>query len=104
MQQILELGIAIQDLKVKSINECKAVKDLEIEADKIYQQAIKELFEKEKDAINLIKEKRNIRILGRTLQINASLQQMLFFPFLLKTLNRKKTLAYLNQTKLNKIS
>ncbi len=58
--QIKELGVAIQDLKVKRVNELKAVKGLEVEADKVYQQAIKELFEKEKDAIELNKEKRNI--------------------------------------------
>lgn len=65
-EQIKELGIAVQDLKVKRINEMKAVKDLEAEADKIYQQAIKELFEKEKDAIELIKKKEIIDLLERT--------------------------------------
>lgn len=63
LEQINELGIAIQDLKVKSINECKAVKDLEKEADRIYQQAIKELFETEKDAISLIKRKEILELL-----------------------------------------
>ncbi|MFO7447094.1 MAG: DUF47 family protein [Ignavibacteriaceae bacterium] len=62
-QQIIELGTAIQDLKVKSINECKAVKDLESEADRIYQQAIKELFDEEKDAIELIKKKEILDLL-----------------------------------------
>lgn len=62
-EQISELGVAIQDLKVKSINECKAVKDLEMEADKIYQQAIKELFETQKDAIILIKQKEILELL-----------------------------------------
>lgn len=65
-EQITELGIAVQDLKVKRINEMKAVKDLEAEADKIYQQAIKDLFEKEKDAIELIKKKEIIDLLERT--------------------------------------
>ncbi len=64
-EQIKELGIAIQDLKVKSINECKAVKDLEMEADRVYQQAIKELFETEKDAITLIKRKEILELLER---------------------------------------
>lgn len=63
LEQINELGTAIQDLKVKSINECKAVKDLEKEADRIYQQAIKELFETEKDAISLIKRKEILELL-----------------------------------------
>lgn len=65
-EQISELGIAIQDLKVKSINECKAVKSLEMEADRIYQQAIKELFETEKDAITLIKRKEILELLEET--------------------------------------
>jgi uncharacterized protein Yka (UPF0111/DUF47 family) len=64
--QIKELGIAIQDLKVKRINEMKAVKTLESEADKIYQQAIRELFEREKDAIELIKKREIIDILEKT--------------------------------------
>ena len=65
-EQVRELGVAVQDLKVKRVNELKAVKDLEVEADKIYQQAIKELFEKEKDAIELIKKKEIIDLLERT--------------------------------------
>jgi len=65
-EQITELGIAIQDLKVKRINEVKAVKVLETEADKVYQQAIKELFENERDAIELIKKKEIIDLLERT--------------------------------------
>lgn len=63
LQQIKELGTAINDLKVKSVNECKAVKDLETEADKIYQQAMKELFSQEKDAITLIKTKEILDLL-----------------------------------------
>src|SRR3990172_2525318 len=35
LQQISELGCAIQDIKARRINECKAVNDLESEADKI---------------------------------------------------------------------
>jgi uncharacterized protein len=65
-EQVRELGVAIQDLKVKRVNEVKAVKVLEIEADKVYQQAIKELFENEKDAIELIKKKEIIDLLERT--------------------------------------
>ncbi len=63
--QVVELGAAIQDLKVKSINECKAVMDLESQADKVYQQAMKELFENEKDAIELIKQKEILDLLER---------------------------------------
>ncbi|NWF90093.1 MAG: DUF47 family protein, partial [Ignavibacteriaceae bacterium] len=35
-EQIRELGTAIQDLKVKRVNEMKVVKSLESEADKVY--------------------------------------------------------------------
>src|SRR5690606_4020018 len=56
-EQVKELGKAVQDLKVKRVNEMKAVKDLESEADRVYQQAIKDLFINEKDAIELIKKK-----------------------------------------------
>lgn len=65
-EQVRELGIAIQDLKVKRVNEMKAVKDLESEADKVYQQAIKELFDNETNAIELIKKKEIIDLLERT--------------------------------------
>ncbi|GMU94559.1 MULTISPECIES: DUF47 family protein [Ignavibacterium] len=64
-QQINELGIAIQDLKVKRINEMKAVKDLESEADRVYQTAMKELFEQESNAIDLIKKKEILDLLER---------------------------------------
>jgi uncharacterized protein len=57
VQQIQELDKAIQDLKAKSINETKAVKNLETAADRIYEQAIRELFARETNAINIIKEK-----------------------------------------------
>ncbi len=66
LQQIVELGIAIQDIKARRINECKAVNDLESEADRIYQLANKELFEQEKDAIMIIKVKEILDILERT--------------------------------------
>lgn len=65
-QQINELDKAISDLKIKSINEMKAVKSLESEADKIYQQAIKELFENPTDPIDLIKRKEILDILENT--------------------------------------
>jgi hypothetical protein len=65
-EQVKELGAAIQDLKVKRLNEVKTVKALEVEADKVYAQALKELFENEKDAIELIKRKEIFDILERT--------------------------------------
>ncbi len=66
LEQIKELGKAIQDLKIKSTNEMKAVKILESEADKVYQIAMKELFELEKDPISLIKKKEILDLLENT--------------------------------------
>jgi uncharacterized protein Yka (UPF0111/DUF47 family) len=64
-QQTKELEIALQDLKHKSsqINECKAVQDLESEADNIYRAALKKLFTREKDPITLIKKKEILQML-----------------------------------------
>ncbi len=66
VEQVKELGIAIQDLKVKRTNEMKAVKVLETEADNIYRQALKELFENETNAIEIIKRKELLEILENT--------------------------------------
>jgi len=66
VEQVKELGIAIQDLKVKRTNEMKAVKVLETEADNIYRQALKELFENETNAIEIIKQKEILEILENT--------------------------------------
>lgn len=66
VEQVKELGIAIQDLKVKRTNEMKAVKVLETEADNIYRQALKELFENETNAIEIIKRKEVLEILENT--------------------------------------
>ncbi|MBE0528601.1 MAG: DUF47 family protein, partial [Thermoleophilia bacterium] len=65
-KQVHELGIAIQDLKARRINETKAVKDLESEADQVYRNAIQDLFTNEKDAIELIKKKEILDLLERT--------------------------------------
>lgn len=65
LEQIKELGKALIDLKSKHVNELKAVKDLESEADKVYHQAIKELFSNAKDAITLIKEKEVLDLLEK---------------------------------------
>jgi len=64
-KQVQELGIAIQDLKARKINEAKAVKDLESEADQVYRNAIQDLFANEKDAIELIKKKEILDLLER---------------------------------------
>ena len=65
VQQTKELEIALQDLKHKSsqINECKAVQDLETEADNVYRSALKKLFTNEKDPITLIKKKEILEML-----------------------------------------
>jgi uncharacterized protein Yka (UPF0111/DUF47 family) len=65
VQQTKELDIALQDIKHKSsqINECKAVQDLETEADNVYRAALKKLFAEEKDPINLIKKKEILEML-----------------------------------------
>ncbi|HKI79144.1 MAG TPA: DUF47 family protein [Ignavibacteriaceae bacterium] len=63
LQQIKELGIALNDLRVKHTNECKAVAVLETEADKVYHQAMKELFIEEKDPLNVIRRKDILSIL-----------------------------------------
>jgi uncharacterized protein len=65
-QQINELHTAISNLKTKSVNEMKAVKALETEADIIYHKAIKELFENEADAIKIMKDKEVLDILENT--------------------------------------
>jgi hypothetical protein len=83
--QVKELGVAIQDLKIKRVNELKAVKDLEVEADKVYQQATKELFENEKDAIELIKKKEIIDLLERTSDRCQSTANVILSIFLKNT-------------------
>ncbi len=59
VQQIKELEKVIQDLKRPGgvIEECKAVKDLESEADVVYRSAIKMLFTVETDALTIFKTK-----------------------------------------------
>lgn len=57
-EQIVELKNAIHGLRKNAVSDnCKAVKDLEAEADVVYQHYITQLFENETDAINLIKKK-----------------------------------------------
>jgi len=59
LQQIKELGVAIEHLKDRGdhMNEVKAVRDLETEADNVHRTALKQLFLNEKDPITLIKKK-----------------------------------------------
>jgi len=65
LQQTKELELVLQDLKHKNsqINECKAVNDLESEADNVYRASLKKLFTEEKDPITLVKKKEILEIL-----------------------------------------
>lgn len=65
-EQVKELGIAIQDLKGNRLNELKTVKDLEVEADRVYKEAMHKLFKTEADAIELIKKKEILDLLEET--------------------------------------
>ena len=65
-EQVRELGAAIQGLKKVKLNEEQAVKSLELEADKVYKLAVEELFKKEKNPIELIKEKEIIDLRKKT--------------------------------------
>ncbi|MCW9094400.1 MAG: DUF47 family protein, partial [Ignavibacteriaceae bacterium] len=81
-KQVQELGIAIQDLKARRINETKAVKDLETEADQVYRSAIQDLFANEKDAIELIKKKEILDLLERTSDRCQSLANVILTIFI----------------------
>jgi len=67
LQQTKELETVLNGLKAKEkqINECKAVRDLETEADNVYRASLKKLFLDEKDAINLIKKKEILEMLEK---------------------------------------
>jgi predicted phosphate transport protein (TIGR00153 family) len=64
-EQIAELNKAIHGLRAdrEVMDDCKAVKDLEGEADIVYQSVMTQLFEMETDAITLMKEKEILDIL-----------------------------------------
>ena len=66
-EQAEVINHAIHNLKQhKSIlDECDRVKHLESEADNIYHQALTNLFEKEKDAISLIKKKEILDVIEK---------------------------------------
>ena len=67
LQQIKELGSVIKRLKAKEkqINECKAVRDLETEADNVYRASLKKLFLEENNAITLFKKKEILDMLEK---------------------------------------
>lgn len=67
LQQTKELELVLQDLKHKNsqINECKAVNDLESEADNVYRASLKELFTEGKDPITVVKKKEILETLER---------------------------------------
>lgn len=64
-QQIIELEKAINGMRDKSsvMDACKAVKDLESEADVVFRNLTTKLFEEEPNAIELIKRKEILEIL-----------------------------------------
>jgi len=64
VQQIKELDVILADLKTRErFNECKAVKDLETEADNVYRATVTKLFCEETNAVVLIKKKELLDIL-----------------------------------------
>ena len=67
LQQTKELETVLNGLKAKEkqINECKAVRDLETEADNVYRASLKKLFLEEKDAITLFKKKEILDMLEK---------------------------------------
>lgn len=67
--QTKELQSAINGLKDREnvVNQCKAVKDLEQEADIIYHDTIKKLFSDGHDVLTLIKKKEIIDLLEKTI-------------------------------------
>lgn len=68
LQQLKELKRIVANLNSNKhdSDECKAVKDLESEADVVFRASIKKLFTKEKDAITLIKKKEILEGLENT--------------------------------------
>ncbi len=66
--QVKNLQEAIHELKQRdnTTNLCKAVQDLESEADTVYRDTMKNLFANEKDPIMLIKNKEILDILEKT--------------------------------------
>lgn len=64
-QQVAELDKAIHGMRTNdaSLKECKNVKDLEAEADVVFQSMITKLFEQETDAIKLMRTKEILEIL-----------------------------------------
>ena len=63
--QIRELEKVLENLRHRKggSDECKAVKDLETEADTVYRSLMKKLFQEEKDPIALMKKKELLDIL-----------------------------------------
>ncbi len=78
-EQTEVINHAIHNLKQhKSIlDECDRVKNLETEADDIYHQALTHLFEKEKDAISLIKKKEILDVIERASDICQSVARII---------------------------
>ncbi|MCR4417531.1 MAG: DUF47 family protein [Ignavibacteria bacterium] len=78
-EQTEVINHAIHNLKQHKsiIDECDRVKHLESEADNIYHQALTNLFEKEKDAISLIKKKEILDVIERASDICQSVARII---------------------------
>lgn len=65
LMQINELTVVLSDLsnRHENIDECKAVRDLENEADNVYRGELKKLFQKETDPLTIFKKKEILDIL-----------------------------------------
>ncbi|MBV6511850.1 MAG: DUF47 family protein [Ignavibacteriales bacterium] len=65
LMQINELDGVLQDLsnRHENIDECKAVRDLESEADNVYRRELKKLFQTETDPLTIFKKKEILDIL-----------------------------------------
>lgn len=82
--QTKELQSAINGLKDRAnvVNQCKAVKDLESEADIIYHDTIKKLFSDGNDVLSLIKKKEIIDLLEKTIDKNQIVANIILTIFI----------------------
>ncbi|MFH0735955.1 MAG: DUF47 family protein [bacterium] len=65
---VSELASAVKELKSgkNTINEIRVVKDIEVEADTVFQNTLKKIFAEEKDIVTLLKKKEMIEMLEYT--------------------------------------
>ncbi len=84
VQQTKQLTIAINELRKRerSMDACKAVKDLESEADHIYHQVMRKLFTEETNAIEVIKKKEILDMLEKAADKCQSVANVLIAIYL----------------------